>query len=158
VGINSQLTKGGLLMARLKKLSHTVYECKYHVMWLPKYRYRVMTGEIRVYVNQTIRRLCEWKKLELIEMNVLPEHLHLVLEIQPNRRVSEVIGFLKGKSAIAVFKKFEGLRKKFWGMHFWTPGYCVSTIGFNEEEIRKYVRWQQNQDKQIEKSQTNMFE
>jgi putative transposase len=90
-------------MARLKKLSHSVYECKYHVVWLPKYRYRVMTGDIRPCVNHTIRRLCDWKKLEIIEMNVLSEHLHIILEIAPNRRVSEVIGFLKGKSALAIF-------------------------------------------------------
>ena len=100
-------------MARLKKLSHTVYECKYHVVWLPKYRYRVMTGEIRSCVNSTVRRLCDWKKLEILEMNVLPEHLHIVLEIQPNRRVSDVIGFLKGKSALAIFKKFPRMRKRY---------------------------------------------
>jgi putative transposase len=117
-----------------------------------------MTGEIRSYVDQTIRRLCSWKKLEILELNVQPEHLHMVLEIQPNRRVSEVIGFLKGKSAIAVFKKFGRLRKKYWGMHFWSPGYCVSTIGFNEEDIRNYVRWQQKRDQEIDQSQTNLFE
>lgn len=145
-------------MARLKKLSHTVYECKYHVVWLPKYRYRVMTGDIRSCVNNTIRRLCDWKKLEILEMNVMPEHLHIILEIAPNRRVSEVIGFLKGKSALAIFKKFPVMRKKYWGMHYWSPGYCVSTIGYNEEDIRNYVRWQQQRDQENDNSQTNLFE
>jgi len=117
-----------------------------------------MNGEIRKCVNDTVRRLCDWKKLEILEMNVQPEHLHMVLEIAPNRRVSEVVGFLKGKSAIAIFKKFSSLRKKFWGMHFWSPGYCVSTIGYNEEEIRKYVRWQQKHDQENDVVQTNVFE
>ena len=145
-------------MARLKKLSHTVYECKYHVVWLPKYRYRVMTGDVRACVTNTIRRLCDWKKLDVLEMNVMPEHLHIVLEIAPNRRVSEVIGFLKGKSALAIFKKFPSMRKKYWGMHYWSSGYCVSTIGYNEEDIRNYVRWQQKKDQEMDESQTTLFE
>lgn len=105
-------------MARLKKLSHTVWECKYHLIWCPKYRFRVMNGEIRQCVTDAIRRLCDWKKLDILELNVLPEHLHLLLEIAPNRKISDTIGFLKGKSAIKVFSKFSRLRRKYWGRHF----------------------------------------
>jgi putative transposase len=117
-----------------------------------------MTGEVRACVTNTIRRLCDWKRLEILEMSVMPEHLHIILDIAPNRRVSEVIGFLKGKSALAIFKKFPVMRKKYWGMHYWSPGYCVSTIGYNEEDIRNYVRWQQKRDQEIDNSQTSLFE
>ena len=132
---------------KFKKLSHTIYECKYHVVWCPKYRFRVMDGQIRYYVRDVIRRLCEWKKYEILEGNVCRDHIHLILEIPPHTAVSKAIGFIKGKSAIKIFNKFGSLKKKYWGMHFWAKGYCVSTIGLDEERIKKYVRWQQNNDK-----------
>ena len=132
---------------RFKKLSHTIYECKYHVVWVPKYRFRIMEGRIRYYVRDVIRRLCEWKKLEILEGNVRKDHIHLVLEIPPHTSVSKAIGYLKGKSAIKVFNRFSDIRKKYWGRHFWAKGYCVSTVGLDEGRIRKYVRWQQKKDK-----------
>ena len=137
-------------MRRLKKLSHTVYECKYHVVWCPKYRFRVMDGRIRYFVRDALRRLCSWKKIEIIEGNVQKDHIHLVLDIAPNKSVSSTVGYLKGKSAINIFNRFYDLRKKYWGMHFWAKGYCVSTIGLDEERIKKYVRWQQDKDKEEE--------
>lgn len=146
-------------MGRFKKLSHTIYECKYHVVWIPKYRYRVMTGETRMYVHNMLRRLCDWKKLEIVEQNVQPEHVHLVLWIPPNWAVSQVIGFLKGKTALRIMDKFPGLRKRYWTKHFWSPGYCVSTVGLDEEKIQKYVRWQQRKDQESENpvQQQNLF-
>ena len=132
---------------RFKKLSHTIYECKYHVVWVPKYRFRIMEGRIRYYVRDAIRRLCEWKKFEIIEGNVQKDHIHLLLEIPPHTAVSKAIGYLKGKSAIKIFNQFADLRKKYWGMHFWAKGYCVSTVGLDEATIKKYVKYQQDNDK-----------
>jgi putative transposase len=140
----------------LKKLSHTVYQCKYHIIWVPKYRFKVMDGEIRLFVRDVIRRLCSWKKLEIIQGNVLTDHIHLVLDIPPNTSVSSVVGFLKGKCAIQLFQRFKGLRKKYWGMHFWSTGYFVSTVGVNEEQVVKYVRWQQRKDQEAD--QQNLFQ
>lgn len=146
-------------MSRFKKLSHTIYECKYHVVWIPKYRFRVMEGKIRVYLDGTIRRLCDWKKLEIIQLNVQADHVHLVLWIPPNRAVSQVMGFIKGKTALRIMDKFPSLRKRYWTKHFWSPGYCVSTVGLDEEMIQKYVRWQQERENYNEDNgQVNLFE
>ena len=137
-------------MSRFKKLAHGVWECKYHVVWCPKYRFRVMQGEIGKTVRGLIRQLCEWKGIEIIEGNVQPDHIHLVLSIAPKYSISEVIGFLKGKSAIKIFDMHLELKKRYWGRHFWATGYCVSTVGLNEDEIRKYVRWQLEKDRAME--------
>ena len=137
-------------MGRFKKLSHTVYECKYHVVWIPKYRFRVMQGAVRLYVWDVMRRLCQWRKIEIVEGNVQCDHIHLVLDIAPKFAVSSVVGYLKGKSAVQIMRKFPSLRKKYWGMHYWSPGYCVSTVGLDEEKIRKYVRWQQKKDQEYD--------
>ena len=145
-------------MSRFKKLSHTIYESKYHLVWIPKYRFRIMTGTIRYYIRDKIRRLCEWKKLEIVQGNVKPDHIHLVLWIPPKFSVSSIVGYLKGKSALGIFDKFQHLKKRYWNKHFWSPGYCVSTVGLDEEEIVKYVRWQQKKDQEIEEiGQQNLF-
>jgi putative transposase len=145
-------------MSRFKKLSHTIYECKFHMVWIPKYRYRVMTGEVQAYVQSQLKKLCDWKKLEVIEQNVCPEHVHIVLWIPPNMAVSQVVGFLKGKTALRIMDKFPSLRKRYWTKHFWSPGYCVTTIGLDEEKIQQYVRWQQKNDQAQEQSiQQHMF-
>ena len=141
----------------LRKLSHSIYECKYHIIWCPKYRYKVMEGEVRLYVRDILRRLCEWKHLTIVQGNVQKDHVHIVLEIPPNQSVSSVVGFLKGKSAIKVFERHKVLRKKYWGMHFWSTGYFVSTVGVNEEQVVKYVRWQQKKDQESD-GQQNLFE
>lgn len=140
----------------LRKLSHTVYECKYHIIWCPKYRYRVMDGDIRLSVRDEIRRLCEWKNLTVIQGNVQKDHIHIVLEIPPNMSVSNVVGFLKGRSAIKIFREHCSPRKRYRGMHFWSTGYFVSTVGVNEEQVVKYVRWQQKKD-YLEDSQEELF-
>ena len=146
-------------MGRFKKLSHTIYECKYHMVWIPKCRYRVMTGEIQSYVQNQLRRLCAWKRLEIIEMNVQPEHVHIVLWMPPNLAISQVAGFLKGKTALRIMDKYPSLRKRYWAKHFWSPGYCVTTIGLDEEMIQKYVRWQQKKDQTQEQiEQQNLFD
>ena len=146
-------------MGSYKKLNHSIYECKYHLVWIPKYRYKVMNGEIRYYIRDKIRQLCSWKKFEIIEGNVLPEHIHLVFWIPPTWKVCAAIGYLKGKSALGIFDKFTSLKKRYWNKKFWSPGYCISTIGLNEDQIRKYVKWQQEKDRMYEESgQMDLFD
>ena len=96
------------------------------------------------------RWVYDWKRLEILEMNIQEDHIHLVISIPPKFAVSEIVGFLKGKCAIKIFDKHLKDKKRYWGRHFWAKGYCVSTVGLNEEEIRKYVRWQLEKDKRIE--------
>ena len=120
------------------------------MVWCPKYRFRILKGEVGRAVRDIIKQLCEWKKVEILEGNVQIDHIHLVLSFPPKYSVSEVVGFLKGKSAIKIFVTYLDLKKRYWGRHFWAKGYCVSTIGLDEERIRKYVRWQLKQDKALD--------
>ena len=99
-------------MAKWKKQSHCVYQCKYHVVWCPKYRYRVLSGEVARMVDAALRGLCEWKRIEVLELNVQADHVHAVLQIPPKLSVSAAMGILKGKTAIKLFKSFPGLKKK----------------------------------------------
>ncbi len=109
-----------------------------------------MKGTLQRSVDEILRQLCEWKKLELLEMNVQEDHVHLIVSIPPKFSVSEVVGFLKGKCAIKIFDKHLELKKRYWGRHFWAKGYCVSTIGLDEERVRQYVKWQQKKDERLE--------
>ena len=136
-------------MKGFKRLAHAVWQCKYHIVWCPKYRFRILKGEVGESVRVIIKQLCEWKKVEILEGNVQADHIHLVLSFPPKYAISEVVGFLKGKSAIKMFDMHSELKRRFWGRHFWAKGYCVSTIGLDEEQIRKYVRWQLKKDKEI---------
>jgi len=126
------------------KIAHVVYECKYHIVIVPKYRYKIFTKDVRIFLHDEIRKLCLWMKVEIIEGNLSIDHVHLCLSIPPKHAVSEIIGTLKGKSAIRIFNKFPELKKKYWGCHFWSRGYYVSTVGINEGVIREYIK---NQDK-----------
>ena len=137
-------------MRTFKRLSHAVWECKYHLVWCPKYRYRVLTGDVGSSVSELMGQLCQWKKLELLESNVQDDHIHMVVSVPPKYSISEVVGFLKGKSAIKVFDLHTELKKRYWGRHFWAKGYCVSTVGLDEERIRKYVKWQLHKDKRMD--------
>jgi len=137
-------------MGDFKKLAHAVWECKYHLVWCPKYRFRILSGDIGRSVREILRQLCEWKKVEILAGNVQIDHIHLVLSIPPKYSVSELVGFLKGKSAIKIFDMHLELKRRYWGRHFWAKGYCVSTVGLDEEQIRKYVRWQLKRDQIID--------
>lgn len=143
-------------MKDFKRLAHAVWQCKYHIVWCPKYRFRILKGEVGESVRVIIKQLCEWKKVEILEGNVQADHIHLVLSFPPKYAISEVVGFLKGKSAIKMFDMHSELKKRFWGRHFWAKGYCVSTVGLDEEQIRKYVRWQLKKDKTMD--QLKMWE
>ena len=137
-------------MSRFNKLAHAVWDCKYHVVWCPKYRFRILKGDIAKSVREIIRQLCEWRTIEILAGNVQTDHVHMVISFPPKYSVAEVIGFLKGKSAIKVFDRHLDLKKRYWGRHFWAKGYCVSTVGLNEEQIKKYVTWQINRDRNTE--------
>ena len=117
-------------MSRFKKLTHTIYERKYHVVFCPKYRHRIFRDEISEYCRQQIYQLCRQKELvEVLELNVQPDHIHMVLSIAPKYSVSSIIGFMKGKLSLRLFHRYEKMGKRYWGRHLWSRGYCVSTVG-----------------------------
>ena len=146
-------------MARqFSKLAHSLYECKYHIVFCPKYRYKILDKVVSKYVLQEIYRLCNQKDgVEVIEVNVQIDHVHLVVSIPPKYAVSRFMGYLKGKLALRLFDRFPRLRKRYWGQHVWSRGYCVSTIGLDEERIRKYVKWQAKKEKSFESKQDRLF-
>ena len=136
-------------MSRFKKLSHTVWYCMYHIVWTPKYRYRILKGEIKTEVEKCIRIFSDQKRCLIEELNVQEDHVHLMVMVPPKVSISELIGILKGRTAIRVFNKFKHLKDRpYWGNHFWSKGYCVDTVGLDEEMIRKYVKYQEKKDKE----------
>ena len=144
---------------RFRRLSHTIYECKYHLVFCPKYRRPILKDEIREYVRGEIGNLLRQKEgIEIMEMNVQSDHIHLIVWIPPKYAVSAVMGYLKGKLAVRLLQKYERLGKQFWGRHLWGRGYCVSTIGIDEQRIREYVQWQEKREQEIEKLQGNLFD
>jgi putative transposase len=147
-------------MARqFRKLGHSLYECKYHIVFCPKYRYKILREEVSKYVTQQIYRLSNQKdEEEVLEVNVQEDHVHLVVSIPPKYAVSQYMGFLKGKLALRLFDRFPQLRKQYWGQDVWSRGYCVSTVGLNEERIRKYVRWQTKKEQEYETKQGRLFD
>ena len=145
-------------MSRFNKLSHTIYYCMYHIVFCPKYRYRILQGEISEYCKQQLYSLSHQKELlEIFELNIQIDHVHMVISIPPKYSVSSIMGYLKGKLSLQLFQRYEKLGKRYWGRHLWSRGYCVSTIGLNEEQIRKYVKWQENKDKELEKQQLEIL-
>ena len=141
-------------MSKYRKLSHVVFKCDYHIVWVPKYRYRVLVGELGKLVSQDIVVLSERLACEVIELNVQSDHIHLVISVPPKVSISKLMGVLKGKLAIKLFKSYPSLRKKkYWGNHFWARGYFVSTIGIDEDKIIRYVKYQEKEEKRIENQQ-----
>ena len=139
---------------QFKSLAHSLYECKYHVVFCPKYRYQILQEEVAQYVHQHIYQLCGQKDgVEVLEVNVQPDHVHVVLSIPPKYAVSQFMGFLKGKLALRLFDHFPQLRKRYWGQHVWSRGYCVSSVGLDEERIKKYVKWQNQKDAETQQGQ-----
>lgn len=124
-------------------LSHTVWECKYHVVWAPKRRRKVIYGRLRREVVGILKRLCEYKGVEIIEGKACLDHIHLCLSIPPKYSVAGIVGHLKGKSSMIIFEQFSKLKKNFKGHHFWARGYYVSTVGLDEGKIKKYIRDQE---------------
>ena len=145
-------------MSRFKKLSHTMYECKYHIVFCPKYRYRIFKGEIAEYAKQQVYVLSRQKELvEVMEMNIQEDHIHVVMSIPPKYAVSAIMGYMKGRLSLKLFQGYERVGKRYWGRHLWSRGYCVSTVGLTEELIKRYVKHQEKMDKQIEEQQKGLF-
>ncbi|HDR68661.1 MAG TPA: IS200/IS605 family transposase [Bacteroidaceae bacterium] len=141
-------------MSKYKKLTHVVYKCDYHIVWVPKYRFRILTGEIKTLLKEDIKMLCEWKNCEIHEMSVQIDHIHIVVSIPPKVSVSDLMGILKGKLAIKLFKSYPKMKQKpYWGNHFWARGYFVSTVGIDEDMIKRYVKYQEKEEKIVEEQQ-----
>lgn len=139
-----------------QSLSHTKWECKYHIVWLPKYRKKALFVELRKYLGEILRELAKQKECEVLEGHLMLDHVHVLLSIPPKYSVSQVVGFIKGKSAIQIARNFQGRKKNFVGQNFWARGYYVSTAGKDEEVVRAYIQAQEKEDQRLE--QLNLFE
>jgi len=137
-------------MNNTQSLAHTRWDCKYHVVWIPKYRRKKLFGEIRRELGPMLRELAQRKESEILEGTLLVDHIHMLIAIPPKYAVSQVIGYLKGKSAIHIARTFGGRQKNFTGEHFWARGYYVSTVGIDEAAIRRYIQQQEDEDRRLD--------
>ena len=127
-------------------LAHTKWECKYHIVFAPKYRRQIIYGKIRLDIGQMLRKLCEYKGVEIIEAEVCKDHIHMLVSIPPKYSVAQIMGYLKGKSSLMIFEKYANLKYKYGNRNFWCRGYYVDTVGRNKKAIAEYVRNQLQQD------------
>ena len=138
-------------MSRFMKLSQTLWHCQYHIIWVPKYRFRILGEKIGTEVGNCIRAFTEQQHSEIVELNIQLDHVHLLVLVPPKVSLSDFVGTVKGRTAIRVLNKFKQLKKKpYWGNHFWAKGYCVDTVGLDAEMIRKYVKYQEEQERRTE--------
>ncbi len=142
-------------MDEIESLAHARWECKYHVVWIPKYRRQALYAELRKYLGPVLRELARQRECVVEEGHLQLDHVHMLLSIPPKYAVSQVLGFIKGKSAIHIARTYLGRRQNFTGQHFWARGYYVSTVGRNEAAIREYIRRQQAEDQRLD--QLDMF-
>ena len=127
-------------------LAHTKWVCKYHIVFTPKYRRKIIYKELRKDIQQIIKDLCKWKGVEIIEGHMMPDHVHILVSIPPKYSVSQFMGYLKGKSAMMIFERHANLKYKFGNRKFWAEGYFVSTVGLNEVTVKKYIQQQEKHD------------
>ena len=137
-------------MNDVTSLSHTRWECKYHVVWIPKCRRKVLFGQLRKNLGEAFHELARQKESKVLEGHLQPDHVHMMIAIPPKYAVSQVVGYIKGKSAIHMARTYLGQRKNFGGMSFWARGYFVSTVGTDEEVVRAYIRDQEKEDQRVE--------
>ena len=137
-------------MENSQSLSHTKWECKYHVVWIPKCRRRVLFGQLRQHLGEVLHDLARQRESRILEGHLQPDHVHMLISIPPKYSVSQVIGYIKGKSAIHIARTYLVQRRNFSGMHFWARGYFVSTVGADEEVVRAYIRTQEQEDARLE--------
>lgn len=141
-------------MGKFRNLTHVYYKCEYHIVFTPKYRFRILKDLVKVLVEHDIQVVSSWKEVVIEALSVQPDHVHLVCSIPPKISVSDYMGILKGKLAIKLFKTYPSLKgKPYWGNHFWSRGYFVSTVGLDEDMIKRYVRFQENEERKIEGNQ-----
>ena len=137
-----------------RSLAQTRWMCKYHIVFTPKYRRKIIYNKLRRDIVQTIKDLCKWKGIEIIEGKAMPDHIHILVKIPPKMSISNFMGYLKGKSAMMIFARHGNLKYKFGNNNFWSTGYYVSTVGLNEATIAKYIREQDTYDKMMDKIST----
>ena len=130
-------------------LSHTMWNCKYHIVFAPKYRRKIFYGEKRLEIGKILRKLCEYKQVNIVEAEVCPDHIHMLLEIPPKMSVSGFVGYLKGKSSLIIYQRFGNLKYKYRNREFWCRGYYVDTVGKNKGKIAEYIRNQLKEDEAV---------
>jgi len=139
-----------------KSLSHTRWECNYHIVWIPKYRKKKLFKELRVHLGEVIRELARQRESEIVEGTLCPDHVHILISIPPKYSVAQVVGYIKGKSAIHIAREYGGRKRNFTGQKFWARGYYVSTVGRDEKTIREYIKKQETEDRRYD--QLRMFD
>ena len=137
-------------MDEFESLSHSKWECKYHVVFIPKFRRKVLYGELRKHLGEVFRKLAEHRESRVEEGHLLPDHVHMMLSIPPKYAVSQVVGYIKGKSAIHLARVYGERHRGFIGQHFWARGYFVSTVGRDETIIRDYIKNQEKEDQRLD--------
>ena len=140
-------------MREVNSLNHTRWECKYHIVFIPKYRKKVLFGQIRKEVGEIFHRLARQKESLIEEGHLMPDHVHMMISIPPKYAVSQVIGFIKGKSAIHIARMYAGRKRNYVGQSFWARGYFASTVGRDEQVIRNYIRHQEKEDRRVDQMQ-----
>ncbi len=141
--LSHQIKQEEITMSRFEKLAHVIWHCQYHIVWVPKYRYRVLRDRIKEEVRKTLIIQSERLGCTIVELNIQEDHIHLLIKVPPKIAISVLMGTLKGKSAMRVFNQFPELKQRpYWGNHFWAEGYCVDTVGLDSEMIQKYVKYQ----------------
>jgi len=148
--------KGSFRMDEYQSLSHTLWDCKYHVVWIPKYRRKTLFEQLRRNLGQVFRELARQRESDILEGHLMPDHVHMLISIPPKYSVAQVVGYIKGKSAIHIARTFLGRKKNFTGFSFWARGYFVSTVGRDEEAVRQYIKKQESEDRRLD--QLHMFE
>ncbi len=143
-------------MTNRQSLAYTRWECKYHVVWIPKYRRKRLFGEVRKELGPVLHELARQKQCEILEGTMMVDHVHMLIAIPPKYAVAQVVGYLKGKSAIHIARTFGGRQKNFTGEHFWARGYYVSTVGIDEAILRHYLQQQEQEDRRLD--QLRLFE
>ena len=130
----------------IKHLSHSTYRCQYHIVFAPKYRRKVIYGQLKADIGQILRKLCEQKGVEILEANAMPDHIHMLVSIPPYISIAQFMGYIKGKSTLMIFDRHANLKYKYGSRHFWCRGYYVDTVGRNEKVIREYIKNQTEED------------
>lgn len=143
-------------MNNVETLSHTAWDCKYHLVWIPKYRKEILYGQLRKHLGDVLHDLASHRESKIHEGHLRGDHVHMLISIPSKYAVSQVVGYIKGKSSIHIARQYMGKRKNFTGQHFWARGYYVSTAGRDEEVIRQYIKKHQEMDKKID--QLNLFQ
>ena len=138
-------------------LAHTQWNCKYHIVFAPKYRRQIMYGKIKTDIGMMLRKLCEYKGIEIIEAEACKDHIHMLVSIPPKYSVSQIMGYLKGKSSLMIFEKYANMKYKYGNRHFWCRGYYVDTVGRNKKVIEQYIKNQLQQDYEEEQLSIKEF-